>query len=239
MQQRQAARLADEALSGDSEQLLNEAVELLKVIQKSVHLLQKQQSSSSNNNTDSKEMADAQQLASLLTDMGMTSALTKSQVGGKKGRGIGGGSSSGNSDYFELLARQVADFLLPKLPKMGNIISLTDVFCLFNRARGSNFVSPDDLVHACDLLSTFNLGLSKRMFPSGIVVIQLDDSTLSDSSKLVNLCPTTALEASHVLKISPLLAMEQLEEAERAGLLCRDVTLARTEFYPNRFVDDF
>lgn len=223
LQQRQAARLADKALGGDSEQLLKEAVELLKVIKKSVRLLQKQQASSNSNET-----ADAQQLESLLQDMGMTSALTRTQVGGSRDK----------NEYYELLARQVADFLLPKLPKMGGIISLTDVFCLFNRARGSNFVSPDDLVEACDLLSSLRLGLSKRTFPSGVVVIQVDDDKL-DYKKLVDLCPATALEASHSLKISPLLAMEQLEEAERAGLLCRDVTLARTRFFPNRFVDDF
>lgn len=226
MRHRQAAKLADDALGGDSEQLLKEASELLTVIKKYVSLLQKGQQT-----TDSKEIEDAQQLASMLEDMGMTSALTKKQIGGgKRGKNF--------DEYYELLARQVADFLLPKLPKMGGVLTLTDVFCLFNRARGTNLISPDDLSEACELLSTLNLGISKRTFPSGIVVVQLD-SMLDNTEKIVGLCPTTALEASHVLKVSPLLATEQLEEAERMGLLCRDVTLERTCFYPNRFQEEW
>jgi ESCRT-II complex subunit VPS36 len=156
----------------------------------------------------------------------MTSALTKTQVSSKRG---------GNHDeYFELLARQVADFLLPKLQRMGGVITLTDLFCLFNRARGGNLTSPEDLTQACTLLSSLDLGISKRTFPSGIVVVQLDN-VLNNSERVVDLCPTTALEASHTLKVSPLLALEQLEETERLGLLCRDITLERTSFYANRF----
>lgn len=218
MRHRQAAKLADEALSGDSEQLLKEASELISVIQRYVSVLQKEEPGGGN-----KEQDDAQQLASLLQDMGMTSALTKKQVGvGKRNKN--------HDDYYELLARQVADFLLPKLPQMGGVATLTDVFCLFNRARGTNLISPDDLNQACDLFSTLNLGISKRTFPSGIMIIQLD-RMLASSDKIASLCPTTALEASHALKISPLLAAEQLEEAERNGILCRDVTLERTCFY--------
>jgi len=218
MRHRQAAKLADEALSGDSEQLLQEASELIGVIQKYVSVLQKGEPK------DSKEQDEAQQLASLLQDMGMASALTKKQVGvGKRGK-------KNNDDYYELLARQVADFLLPKLPTMGGVITLTDVFCLFNRARGTNLISPDDLNQACDFFATLNLGISKRTFPSGIMIIQLDQM-LASPQQIASLCPTTPLEASHELKISPLLAAEQLEEAERNGILCRDVTLERTCFY--------
>jgi hypothetical protein len=93
------------------------------------------------------------------------------------------------------------------------------------------------LRQACQLLGDLQLGLSQRTFPSGIVVVQLDDlyDTRQQGDRLVALCPTTALEASPLLKLSPLLALEQLEDAERQGLLCRDVTLETTRFYPNRF----
>jgi hypothetical protein len=37
------------------------------------------------------------------------------------------------------------------------------------------------------------------------------------------------------LKVSPLLALEQLQDAEQAGWLCRDTTLETIVFYPNRF----
>ena len=46
----------------------------------------------------------------------------------------------------------------------------------------------------------------------------------------------TALEAARVLKISPILANEQLLSAERSGYLCRDVTVEGTRFFRNLFV---
>ena len=47
----------------------------------------------------------------------------------------------------------------------------------------------------------------------------------------------TALEAGRVLKISPILANEQLLSAERSGYLCRDVTVEGTRFFRNLFVE--
>lgn len=46
------------------------------------------------------------------------------------------------------LCRQLADFLHEPLERAGGLMPLTDVYCLFNRARGSELVSPDDLLAA-------------------------------------------------------------------------------------------
>lgn len=270
----QAQNLANNAFRGDSDALLEQTGELLKVIHKSKALLERMDEGSSNGGSSSssggssaEDREAAKKLAGLLSDMGMTSALTKSQVAGSGGGSGGfrrGGSnvSSGGPmthsqrQYYELTARQVADFLLPRLKDDTNvpkgqgvgsgkgIMSLTDVYCLFNRARGTNLISPEDLRQACGLLGELNVGLSQRTFPSGVIVVQLDAMALDAShperaQRLVDLCrpATTALEASHILNMSPLLAMEQLEEAERLGMLCRDVTLETVRFYPNKFVE--
>mmetsp|Transcript_18812 Transcript_18812/g.46692 ORF Transcript_18812/g.46692 Transcript_18812/m.46692 type:complete len:446 (-) Transcript_18812:1443-2780(-) len=253
MRHRENAKLAEAALSGDSENLLQEAAGLLKVIQKYKVLVQKADGSG-----EDEEAAD--KLKGLLSDMGMTSALSQSKVGGASaGRGFGMRTSANRDnrlrDYHELTARQVADFLVPRLRKRskagsansGGMMSLTDVYCLFNRARGSNLISPEDLRASCSLLGTeLEVGLSMRTFPSGVVVLQLDDLALNSTNyaarrSLVDLCANgkTALEASHALKLSPLLAAEQLEEAERLEWLCRDVTLSTIRFYPNRFTTSF
>ncbi len=264
----QAAKLAEEALSGDAEQLLQEAGALLKVIQKYTVLLERYNADGERLGGDDDDEESARKLASLLSDMGMTSALTRSQV---VGRGGGGGpskmSASSQQDYYELTARQLADFLIPRLTAQSTdgskkkkllsqnsdrddtgrygsgIMTLTDVYCLFNRARGTNLISPEDLREACALLGDLKVGLSQRIFPSGVIVIQLDALALDGTNgatirqTLLGLCPTTAMEASHVLRLSPLLAMEQLEEAERLGWLCRDTTLETVRFYPNQFVE--
>mmetsp|Transcript_4678 Transcript_4678/g.9981 ORF Transcript_4678/g.9981 Transcript_4678/m.9981 type:complete len:365 (-) Transcript_4678:1389-2483(-) len=227
----------------------------------------------SSNNDDDAEAA--RKLKGLLSDMGMTSALSQSKMAGnrQKNRAFGrmpGRSSEERSrlrEYHELTARQVADFLVPRLKGSsknkttttssssssrshhGGMMSLTDVYCLFNRARGSNLISPEDLREACSLLGTeLKVGLTMRTFPSGIVVLQLDDLALSPTNyearrALIDLCSPargrTALEASHVLGLSPLLASEQLEEAERLGWLCRDATVSTVRFYPNKFAMSF
>jgi len=260
----QASKLAEDALSGDAEQLLQQAGELLQVIQRYTVLLQKYNSSSNKEENDDDA---ARRLAGLLSDMGMTSALTKSQMtntsgGGRANLGWGRGNSNASSasmnpgmrDYYELTARQIADFLLPRFAEQqkqntrttttatvagGGIMSLTDVYCLFNRARGTNLISPEDMRQACALLGELNVGLSQRVFPSGIIVIEHDKLSLKNNKeKIVQLCPTTALEASHTLKLSPLLALEQLEEAERLGLVCRDVTPEIVRFFPNKFLTE-
>lgn len=64
---------------------------------------------------------------------------------------------------------------------------LPDVFCIFNRARGTEMVSPDDLLvwhaassqppsiisqHACELFGQLGLHLRLRKFPSGVLVCE-------------------------------------------------------------------
>ena len=245
LKHRQAAQVAQEALSGDAEQLLQQASALLQVIQSYTTLLtnhqnqqQQQQDNKKSSNGDEPD-EDVERLSSLLQDMGMTSGLTKDHFGGgggtNKRRGIRNKKDT-NHEYHEWLARQVVDFLVPRLPAMGGVISLTDVYCLFNRARGTNLISPEDLRAACDLLQPngLRLPISQKIFSTGIVVLQLENC-IPSSTTLIQLCPTTALQASHVLKVSPLLALEQLQDAEQAGWLCRDTALETIVFYPNRF----
>ena len=49
--------------------------------------------------------------------------------------------------YHQELARQVADVLMRenRLQRLGGMITLPDLYCLFNRARGLEIVSPEDL----------------------------------------------------------------------------------------------
>ena len=69
---------------------------------------------------------------------------------------------------------QLADFLRPRMAKAGGIITLADVYCLFNRARGTELISPDDLVQAVELFTGYGAGMHARTFSSGVVVVQSD-----------------------------------------------------------------
>lgn len=51
-------------------------------------------------------------------------------------------------------------------------MTLTDVYCRVNRARGLELLSPEDLLNACRQLSLLNLPIVLRIFDNGVMVLQ-------------------------------------------------------------------
>jgi EAP30/Vps36 family. len=262
--------------SQEVENLFREAGELISIIHKYVATLEKNKRNSGNNASDdggpNTGEEDTTELTGMLQGMGMITALTR--------------ESAEDKMFHELLARQICDFLSEnkafKTSLGGSgIMTLTDVYCLYNRARGANMISPEDLLEALEKMEGLGLGMKLREFDaSGVKVLQeigFDDSvmakklmeymdrkeeedeggksgdagivmsyflsvsgsggrkdTKNDGRKMH--VGVTSLEAARILKISPLLANEQLLAAERNGYLCRDVTLEGTRFFRNRLV---
>ena len=54
------------------------------------------------------------------------------------------------------------------------MLSLADVYSVYNRARHTDLISPDDLLAAAQLLQPLHLGMGLHTFPSKLVVIRLD-----------------------------------------------------------------
>ena len=115
-------------------------------------------------------------------------------------------------------------------------------------------ISPDDLLKALDLMKELQLGMSKRAFKkSGVLVIQDDayddeimakklaDLASSSMKQKENNQPSpdvggiTVIDVSRKLKISDILANEQLQSAEEMGHLCRDSTIEGIRYFPNLF----
>ncbi|KAJ6340605.1 hypothetical protein OIU77_008378 [Salix suchowensis] len=67
---------------------------------------------------------------------------------------------------------ELADFVRIPLEKAGGMINLIDIYCLFNRARGTELISPEDLLQACSLWEKFDVPVMLRKFDSGVKVIQ-------------------------------------------------------------------
>ena len=218
-----AAKLTETAFSGDAEALLKEAKGLVQIIHKYVATLDRQQEG------DGEETA---QLVGMLQNMGMTSALSKADFGGRQ------------DAYMDQVARELADFMRPKFSATNPVMTLTDVYCLFNRARGSHLLSPEDALAAAHRCKDLQLGMSVHVFPSGLTVLQ-DDSRADPEMvaerlrKLLLQDRTTsfltATEVSRQWHVSAVLAMEQLQAVERLGYLVRDETLESLRFYLNRF----
>ena len=94
---------------------------------------------------------------------------------------LGSGSSS-ESLYISELSRNLAEFLTDDargiLRKAGGIITLIDLWAMFNRARGGvELVSPHDFEKAARLWEKLKLPVRLRQFKSGVLVVQGSDRT--------------------------------------------------------------
>eukprot|EP00731_Ephydatia_muelleri_P031182 Em0022g696a len=147
------------------------------------------------------------------------------------------------SAYHKELAKQLVTFLDKPLQESGGMMTLSDVYCRYNRARGLELVSPDDLLNACEMFEALKLPLRMRRFETGVVVVQSlshsEEAVIRDTSELVKQKGhLSAQELSKLVKgLSIMLATERLLMSERAGNLCRDDTVEGLQFYPNRFLE--
>ncbi|XP_059608413.1 vacuolar protein-sorting-associated protein 36 isoform X1 [Phlebotomus argentipes] len=148
------------------------------------------------------------------------------------------GNFSTNSDYFGSLSKQLTEMLLDTLTEAGGMMSLADVYCRVNRARGLELLSPEDLLGACQLMDG---PIKLRQFPSGAMVLQLDshndEIVMEETEREIR--EQECLTVEHFARnkgISVLLAQERLFTAERAGRICRDESLEGLRFFPNLFL---
>jgi ESCRT-II complex subunit VPS36 len=172
---------------------------------------------------------------------------------------LGGGSNS-ETLYISELSRNLAEFLTDDargvLRKAGGIISLVDLWAMFNRARGGvELVSPLDFEKAARLWETLRLPIRLRQFKSGVLVVQSSDRTdektikalLSWLSDLHIFPPdrelawdwqlfgrgVTAQDAAERFGWSIGVAEEELEMAEEKGALCREEGIEGLKFWEN------
>ncbi|KHN97008.1 EAP30 family protein [Metarhizium album ARSEF 1941] len=171
---------------------------------------------------------------------------------------VAGGSSE--SLYISELSRNIAEFLADDsrgvLKRAGGIITLVDLWAMFNRARGGvELVSPMDFEKAARLWESLRLPVRLRTFRSGVMVVQSHDRTddttikslLSWLQDLHEFPPerevtwdwrefgrgVTALEAAERFGWSIGVAEDELLMAEEHGALCREEGLEGLKFWKN------
>jgi len=165
-----------------------------------------------------------------------------------------GGSNSGSSDkasdlYLSELARQVAEFLADDargiLKREGGVITLVDLWAIYNRARGIELISPSDLEKATGLFEKLKLPVRVRRFRSGLLVVQ--EARSSDAETVRRIMEwvagpgwgrgVTAAQAAERFGWSIGVAAEELEMAEERGALCREVGVEGVRFWKNWFAE--
>jgi ESCRT-II complex subunit VPS36 len=186
-------------------------------------------------------------LAESATQLGLIT--TKDIVGG-----------ADESLYLSELARNLAEFLTDDargvLRKAGGIISLVDLWAMFNRARGGvELVSPQDFEKAARLWEKLKLPVRLRTFKSGVLVVQSRDRTDETTIKAIlawlrdlhSFPPdrevawdwqefgrgVTAQDAAERFGWSIGVAEEELEMAEERGVLCREEGIEGLKFWEN------
>ncbi|KAL0008238.1 hypothetical protein SO802_009740 [Lithocarpus litseifolius] len=186
-------------------------------------------SNSKSSATNDDEVGSKEEMQDWLLSVGIVSPVTKESAGAL---------------YHQQLSRQLADYVRIPLERAGGMINLIDVYCLFNRARGTELISPDDLLRACSLWEKFDVPVMLRKFDSGVMVIQnkshSDEEVFARIKALVTNPDTlrtgiSASDAAMTLGIAPGMAKEHLLTAESKGLLCRDISPDGFRFYINLF----
>ena len=74
--------------------------------------------------------------------------------------------------YHQALALEVERFLSTIIDNFGGVVGLVDLYCMYNRARGTDLISPDDLEIACRRIDQSSQNFMIKKYPSGVVTIQ-------------------------------------------------------------------
>lgn len=162
--------------------------------------------------------------------------------------------------YLSELSRNLAEYLTDDregiLHREGGIISLIDLWAVFNRSRnGVELVSPSDFQRAAELWEKLKLPVRLRRFKSGLLVVQRydwsDEKTVRQLQNwmedLRRVPPdeaipwdwtqfgraVTAQEAAQRFQWSVGVAAEELEMAEDRGVLCREEGIEGLRFWMN------
>ena len=227
--QREDNLRADKSIDGafkDLAALMDKAREMVDLSAKLKEALRENAESADDTNDEDKG------IEKFLLTLGITSVVTKTTAG---------------SMFHQQLSQQLSDFLEEPLKKSSGALALVDVYCIFNRARGIELVSPEDLIEAAALFPKIGAGMRLRKFESGTLAIQSSEHSdealyekleamAQEGGKPVGIGPD---DVAGGLDIPLILAREYLLMAEQDQVLCRDDGPDGLRFYRNFFRDLF
>jgi ESCRT-II complex subunit VPS36 len=174
-------------------------------------------------------------------------------------------NSGSENLYLSELSRNLAEYLTDDrkgvLRAEGGIMSLVDLWAVFNRSRnGVELVSPLDFHKAAQEWEKLSLPVRLRRFKSGLLVVQrldwTDEKTIQQFrvwfKQLQQVAPAgevswdwpsfgrgiNAQEAAQRFGWSVGVAIEELEMAEDRGVLCREQGIEGLRFWSNYLVED-
>eukprot|EP01025_Chloroclados_australasicus_P051888 TRINITY_DN6043_c0_g2_i1.p1 TRINITY_DN6043_c0_g2~~TRINITY_DN6043_c0_g2_i1.p1 ORF type:complete len:536 (-),score=76.62 TRINITY_DN6043_c0_g2_i1:243-1778(-) len=169
-----------------------------------------------------------------MLNMGIASPVTRESSGAR---------------YYVELAKQLSSFLAAPMKRSFGMMTLQDTFCWFNRARGVELVSPDDLMIAVEQFKKINAPYQvKKLSGSGVMVVvslQLDEEVICNKiGDMVQageqgICgvAVTSNQVAQKMGVPVSIAQEHLLLAEKKLVLCRDDGPEGLRFFRNFFMD--
>lgn len=208
----------------DLSNLIEKAKDMVKLSQV---ITEKVQNKIKNNEDDDEEIKN---LRSCLLNMGIIdNPVTKNSSGSK---------------YLKELALEINRVLKNVVRDMGGVMTLNDVYCRINRARGmAGFISPDDLVNACNELNKLNVELRYVFYKdTNLKCVQITElienkERINEIYEIIEKNQYVSVDSlSKLLKCNTLVAKQLLLYGERIGKFCRDDTIYGLNFYINLFL---
>ncbi|KAJ8661018.1 hypothetical protein O0I10_003240 [Lichtheimia ornata] len=209
----------------EAQESMDEAFQDLdKLMAKATEMVSLAESISTKMNKESNNNDDLSALRTTLLNLGISDPVTRGSAG---------------SIYHQELARELADFLSKFLDRQDSMKPLTDLYCVFNRARGVAFISPEDLYKAAMQFEVLQLPFRMRQFPSGLLVVQ--SLYMDDERAAQRVLERIKEQGGHItsLRLAELenyalaVATEHLMIAEQKALVCRDQGPNGLTFYEN------
>ncbi|KAK2964189.1 putative Vacuolar protein sorting-associated protein 36 [Blattamonas nauphoetae] len=209
----------------DIDSLMQGARELLGLAQDYTRVL------SRNLDTSQISQSEKEDYLVFANELGIDSAVTRESAG---------------TDYEKELSREFATLMFPILERSGGTMTLVDAYATYNRARGINLISPDDLIKCTKLFPSLNISLRVSSLKSGVSVVhllshgeeQMKEKTLAYlRTKKETGFGYSILDVAAHLNISSVLAKQYLLSCEENNLICRDEVSDTTLFYPNFFLN--
>ena len=124
---------------------------------------------------------------------------------------------------------------------------MTDLYLLYNKARGTELISPDDFCQAVQVTNSLSLEIEFKQFNSGVKVIQLKSFNSEEMCvKIVNIINNStyykingiqAQTISELLNISITITKEVLLIAELKEYICRDDSIYGLSYFINNFIN--
>lgn len=111
-------------------------------------------------NQDSDEIKEIQ---AVMFNMGITGAT---DFNSEVSKDIAG------KQFHTQLSNEIEKFLETVIDKFGGVIGLVDLYCMYNRARGTDLISPEDLNIACTKIDIASTKFMIKVYQSGVRTIQ-------------------------------------------------------------------